>query len=98
MANKKYIAGRRLEYAIKAYLESKGWLVTRASQSRGIYDLIGFKDSSILGIQAKRLISKRAKQRLNDDFRNKGLTGAKKLSSIVLTKDFKKELKENKVF
>ena len=87
-----YERGVRLERAIKQYLESKDWRVTRAAGSHSIYDLVAFKGQNILGIQAKRVISKRDKQRLYDDFIDKSLVGIKKLSSIVLTKEYKKEL------
>jgi Holliday junction resolvase len=89
-----YEQGVRLERAIKHYLESNGWKVTRAAGSHSIYDLVAFKEKHILSIQAKRTISKRDKQRLYDDFKDKRLVGIKKLSSVVLTKEYKKELEE----
>jgi len=45
MPNKNYLSGRRFEYQLKKDLESQGWLVTRASGSHGVYDLIALRES-----------------------------------------------------
>lgn len=40
MPNKNYLAGRRLEYEVKAHYERQGALVIRASGSHGAFDLV----------------------------------------------------------
>jgi Holliday junction resolvase len=61
LANKKnYNAGRDFEYKVRDYLREKGWIVRRAYASKGMFDLIAYKDGDNgkqikWGIQAKSL-------------------------------------------
>lgn len=43
--NSNYRRGRSFEYLLKKDLESQGWTVTRASGSRGCYDLIALREN-----------------------------------------------------
>jgi Holliday junction resolvase len=43
MPNKRYIAGRNFEYKVKKELEKMGYFVTRASASKGLFDLVAIK-------------------------------------------------------
>lgn len=53
-----YRKGRNFEYEVKKYLESLGWFVRRSYASKGIFDLIAYKDGEKWGIQCKDLKQK----------------------------------------
>lgn len=50
-----YRKGRNFEYFVKKLLESQGWFVRRSYASKGIFDLLAFKDGVKWGIQCKDL-------------------------------------------
>jgi Holliday junction resolvase len=52
-----YTQGRDFEYKVRDYLRSKDWIVRRAYASKGMFDLIAYKDGLKWGIQAKSLTS-----------------------------------------
>ena len=54
---KSYNAGRDFEYKIRDFLKQKGGIVKRAYASKGIFDLLAYKDGLRWGIQAKSLSS-----------------------------------------
>ena len=39
-----YKTGRDFEYKIRDYLKERGWIVKRAYASKGIFDLLAWKD------------------------------------------------------
>ena len=57
MVGKGYNIGRQFEYDVRDYLQDRGWLVKRAYASKGMFDLLAYKDDVKLGIQAKCLKS-----------------------------------------
>jgi len=62
MPNKRYIAGRQLEYLIKKSFESKKYIVLRSAGSKGIFDIVavhfeGF-DGHAFFLQVKKNIYK----------------------------------------
>jgi hypothetical protein len=62
MPNKRYIAGRQLEYLIKKSFESKKYIVLRSAGSKGVFDIVaihfeGF-DGHAFFLQVKKNISK----------------------------------------
>ena len=52
-----YNAGRDFEYKVRDFLKNRGWVVKRAYASKGIFDLLAWKDGVRWGIQAKSLKS-----------------------------------------
>jgi len=70
MVNKKYQAGRRFEYAVKKYLEGKGYIVLRTAGSHGFADLVALGNSEILFIQCKygTKPTKKDREKLHDIF------------------------------
>jgi Holliday junction resolvase len=58
---KSYNAGRDFEYKVMAYLREQGWIVKRAYASKGMFDLLAYKDGIRWGIQAKSLSSNKNK-------------------------------------
>jgi Holliday junction resolvase len=52
---KNYNAGRDFEYKVMTELREQGWIVKRAYASKGIFDLIAYKDDVKWGIQCKSL-------------------------------------------
>lgn len=52
--NKKYIAGRRLEYLAKKELEAAGFNVMRTAGSHGIADIIAVNSNVVRFIQVKK--------------------------------------------
>jgi Holliday junction resolvase len=56
MPNKRYIAGRRLEYQVKNFFKSAGLSVVRSAGSHGEWDVIAVDDSTktIYLVQCKR--------------------------------------------
>jgi len=61
---KNYNQGRDFEYKVRDYLREKGWIVRRAYASKGMFDLIAYKDGLKWGIQAKSLKSNNNKKYL----------------------------------
>jgi Holliday junction resolvase len=74
MPNSNYNRGRRFEWELKRDLENDGFLVTRASGSHGVFDLIALKeehDESIAWlIQCKVTKNKKSIPQLIKDFSN----------------------------
>ena len=54
---KSYNAGKKFEYEVRDYLREHGWIVKRAYASKGLFDLLAYKDSLKWGIQCKSLSS-----------------------------------------
>lgn len=54
MPNKNYLRGVAKERAAKKELEEQGAIVTRASGSHGVFDLVAFFPDRTLAIQCKR--------------------------------------------
>lgn len=52
---KNYKRGKDFELEIKKKLTDSGWIVRRAFASKGIFDLLAYKDGLKWGIQAKSL-------------------------------------------
>jgi len=61
---KSYNAGRDFEYKVMAYLREQGWIVKRAYASKGMFDLLAYKDGLMWGIQAKSLSSNKNRKYL----------------------------------
>lgn len=57
MTNRNYKIGRNFEYAVAKYLRQYGWEVRRAYASKGLFDLLAYRDGMKLGIQVKSLKS-----------------------------------------
>jgi Holliday junction resolvase len=55
VASLTYRKGRQFEYEVKRFLENDGWFVRRAYASKGIFDLLAYKDGAKWGIQCKSL-------------------------------------------
>jgi len=53
MPNKNYLVGYRAELRAKHVLESDGYIVVRASGSKGVFDLIAISSKKIRLIQVK---------------------------------------------
>jgi Holliday junction resolvase len=75
MANLNYNRGRRFEWELKRELEADGFLVTRASGSHGVFDLIALRERGgelhlpdIWLIQCKVSKSKKGIAQLIKDF------------------------------
>jgi Holliday junction resolvase len=69
MPNSNYIAGRKLEYTVMHDLEADGWLVSRASGSHGVFDLIALKpDGQVRLIQCKLTKNEKEIPRLKREF------------------------------
>lgn len=71
MANQNYNRGRRFEWELKRDLEADGFLVTRASGSHGVFDLIALREASstdIWLIQCKVTKSKKSIPKLIKEF------------------------------
>ena len=67
MATKKrnsYNAGRNFEYKVMGYLREQGWIVKRAYASKGMFDLLAYKDEIRWGIQCKSLSSNKNRKYL----------------------------------
>jgi len=64
MARKNYNQGRDFEYKVRDFLRQKGWIVKRAYASKGMFDLLAYKDGIRWGIQAKSLKSNNNKKYL----------------------------------
>ncbi len=64
MAVRSYHAGRDFEYKVRDYLKERGWTVKRAYASKGIFDLLAWKDGVRWGIQAKSLKSNKNRKYL----------------------------------
>lgn len=63
---KNYNLGRKFEYEVQAFLRDKGYIVRRAYASKGIFDLLAYKQETNekLGIQVKSLSSYKNKSYL----------------------------------
>ena len=59
-----YKAGRDFEYKVRDFLQARGWIVKRAYASKGIFDLLAWKDEIRWGIQVKSLGSNNNKKYL----------------------------------
>lgn len=72
MPNTNYQRGRRFEWQLKRDLEADGFLVTRASGSHGIFDLIALKEHNhnpiVWLIQCKVTKNKKTIDKLIKDF------------------------------
>jgi Holliday junction resolvase len=64
LAVRSYHAGRDFEYKVRDYLKERGWTVKRAYASKGIFDLLAWKDGVRWGIQAKSLKSNKNRKYL----------------------------------
>jgi Holliday junction resolvase len=61
---KSYNSGRDFEYKVRDFLKQRDWIVKRAYASKGIFDLLAYKDGLRWGIQAKSLSSNKNKKYL----------------------------------
>jgi len=50
-----YRKGRLFEYEVKKYLEQRDYFVRRAYASKGLFDLLAYKEGAKWGIQCKSL-------------------------------------------
>jgi hypothetical protein len=69
MANKNYVAGRRVEYLMKQELEDWGYYVIRSAGSKGAFDLAAFDQTELFNhpvrlIQLKAVKTEAEKNRL----------------------------------
>lgn len=49
-----YSDGRRVEYAVTYYLRDNGYEVLRAASSKGVADVVGFKQGQVAFVSVKR--------------------------------------------
>jgi len=49
----KYVKGRAIEYKVAAFLKGKGYAVTRAAGSKGVFDVIAYNGRVVRFIQVK---------------------------------------------
>lgn len=61
---KSYNSGRDFEYKVRDFLKQREWIVKRAYASKGIFDLLAYKDGLRWGIQVKSLSSNKNKKYL----------------------------------
>ncbi len=59
-----YKTGRDFEYKVRDFLKQRDWIVKRAYASKGIFDLLAWKDGLRWGIQVKSLSSNNNKRYL----------------------------------
>jgi len=58
-----YGRGRVVEYKITEELRAAGYFAVRTAGSKGLFDIIGYKDNELRLIQAKRIKAKKAKKK-----------------------------------
>lgn len=69
MTNKNYVKGRRKEYTVRKFLQSKKWITLRTAGSHGFADLIAVKKGRIRFIQCKPdNFGKKAQQMLEEEW------------------------------
>lgn len=58
----KYVKGRAIEYKVMDFLKGKGYAVTRAAGSKGVFDVIAYNARVVRFIQVKLTAKRNVKQ------------------------------------
>ena len=91
MTNKKYLSGRRMEYAVKHYLESKGYMCIRSAGSKSSVDVVAINDNEVLLIQCKHT-KLTAGERRRIEITLLPFHGQRHVQGLVLSKEWRKEI------
>jgi Holliday junction resolvase len=90
----RYAKGRRLEYAAMKALEQRGFQCFRTAGSHSPVDIIAVAFPHILFIQCKaHRMGWRARMHLSEHLRLKGLAGYLTAHPLVLSSNYKQEIK-----